>query len=260
MTTLPDTLEMQSQELASRVEQGQEGASQVNVGMAERLITGAAGAALVLVGLKRTVPGLLVGAIGGALAYRAFSGYCPGYQAIGVNTASRNPPEPEEYFERGIHVEQSYTINKPAEELYGFWKNLENLPRFMRHLERVEKLDEKRSHWVAKGPAGMSVEWDAEIINDEPNALIAWRSLEGATVHNAGSIRFVPAPADRGTEVKVVIDYIPPAGTVGWAVAKLFGREPKQEIREDLRHFKQFIEAGEIPTIEGQPKGNCRGM
>src|SRR5205814_3086482 len=135
-------------------------------------------------------------------------------------------------------------------ELYGFWKNFENLPRFMRHLERVQKIDEQRSHWVAKGPAGYSVEWDAEIINDEPGQVIAWRSLAGASVDNAGSVRFVPAPGGRGTEVRVVIDYIPPAGVVGWAVAKLFGREPKQEIAEDLRRFKQKMEMGEVATVE----------
>jgi uncharacterized membrane protein len=131
----------------------------------------------------------------------------------------------------------------------------------MRHLEAVTVLDGNRSHWVAKAPAiaGGKVEWDAEIINDEPNALIAWRSLANADVDNTGSVRFVPAPSERGTEVKVVIDYIPPAGRLGSWVAKLFGEEPQQQIQEDLRRFKRLMETGEVPTTQGQPKGNCSG-
>jgi uncharacterized membrane protein len=127
----------------------------------------------------------------------------------------------------------------------------------MKHVESVSVLDEKRSHWVVRGPAGSTVEWDAEIINDEPNALIAWRSLDNAEVDNAGSVRFVPGPEGRGTEVRVVLDYIPPAGRVGKWVARLFGEEPSQQIHEDLRRFKRLMETGEIPTIEGQPTGNC---
>src|SRR5207249_522508 len=146
-------------------------------------------------------------------------------------------------------------------ELYEYWRKLENLPSIMSHLKEVRAIDEKRSHWIAKAPslAGGSVEWDAEIINDEPNALIAWRSLPGADVDNAGSVRFVPAPGDRGTEVKVVIDYIPPAGKVGSWVAKLFGEEPQQQIMEDLRKFKRVMETGEFATTKGQPRGSCDG-
>ena len=120
------------------------------------------------------------------------------------------------------------TINRTPWDLYQFWRNFENLPRFMKHLKSVKVLDEKRSHWVAKAPAGRTVEWDAEIINDEPNALIAWRSLGGADVDNAGSVRFVPGPEGRGTEVRVVIDYIPPAGRVGKWVAEALRQEPRQ--------------------------------
>jgi uncharacterized membrane protein len=144
-------------------------------------------------------------------------------------------------------------------ELYRYWRDFENLPRIMRHLKSVKKVDEKKSHWVVDAPMGRTVEWDAEIINDEPGSVIAWRSLAGAGVDNAGSVRFVPAPGNRGTEVRVNIDYIPPAGQVGAFVARLFGKNPKQEIQEDLRRFKQMMEAGEAPTTEGQPRGeNCR--
>jgi uncharacterized membrane protein len=233
---------------------------QVNVGGGERTISVAAGSILALLGLGRGgMPGLLIAAVGGGLIYRGASGHCPLYKALDMDTA-RDEATPEDYFTHGIHVEQSYLINKSPQELYGQWRNFENLPKIMTHLESVSVIDEKRSHWVAKAPsiAGGKVEWDAEIINDEPNALIAWRSLSGADVDNAGSVRFVDR-GDRGTEVHVIIDYIPPAGRLGKWVARLFGEEPQQQIKEDLRTFKRVMETGEVPTIEGQPRGTCGG-
>lgn len=154
----------------------------------------------------------------------------------------------------GIEVKQQVTINQPAEELFRFWRNFENLPQFMRHLESVSVLDDKRSHWVAKAPLG-NVEWDAEIVEEEPSRRIVWRSAENAEVANAGSVLFLPGPAERGTEVYVVIEYAPPVGVVGATVAKLFGEEPNQQVKEDLLRFKQLMEAGEIATNEGQPHG-----
>lgn len=150
---------------------------------------------------------------------------------------------------------QTVTIDKSPEELYRFWRDFENLPRFMKHLRAVRVLDDKRSHWIADAPAGQSVEWDAEIINEAANELIAWRSLPGADIGNAGSVRFEPAPAGRGTEVKVNLEYDPPAGALGMAFAKLLGEEPAHQVADDLRRFKQLMEAGEIPTTEGQPSG-----
>jgi uncharacterized membrane protein len=147
------------------------------------------------------------------------------------------------------------TINRSPQDLFNFWRNLENLPRFMRHLESVQNFGQ-RSHWVARGPLGVRVEWDAEIYRERPNEMIAWRSLEGADVDNTGSVHFTPAPVGRGTEVRVVLKYDPPAGKAGAAVAKLFGKAPEQQIREDLRRFKQLMEAGEVPTTEGQT--SCR--
>lgn len=232
-----------------------------NVGGQERILCIAAGSALALLGIsRRSVPGIILGALGGGLIYRGATGHCSVYQAIGVDSTHR-PARPEDFFERGIHVERSCLINKSAGELYQYWHNFENLPRIMSHLESVRVIDPKRSHWVAKAPsiAGGKVEWDAEIINDEPNALIAWRSLPGADVDNAGSVRFIPRGHDRGTQVAVVIDYIPPAGRVGKWVAALFGEEPGQQIQEDLRNFKRMMETGEIPTTQGQPRGTCGG-
>ena len=236
---------------------------EINVGRTERTISAVAGGALALAGLRmRSLPGLLMAALGGGLAYRGVTGHCHAYRALGVNTADEDdarpgPASPEEYFERGIHVEQSMTVERTPWDLYSFWRNFENLAQFLHHVESVKVLDEKRSHWVVRAPAGTTVEWDAEIINDEPNSLIAWRSLENANVDNAGSVRFVPGPEGRGTEVRVVIDYIPPGGRVGKWVATLFGKNPSHQIREDLRRFKRLMETGEIPTVEGQPTGSC---
>lgn len=234
----------------------------VNVGNAERWASAIAGGAIAVAGVRsRSLGGLLAAAAGGALVYRGVSGHCATYAALGVDTAHRDRAgaSPEKYFHRGIHVEQAMTINRTPWDLYQFWRNFDNLPRFMSHVKSVKVIDERRSHWVVEGPAGRSVEWDAEIINDEPNALIAWRSLGGADVDNAGSVRFVPGPEGRGTEVRVVIDYIPPAGRFGNWVSTLFGANPTAEIREDLRRFKRVMETGEAPTTEGQPRGSCTG-
>ncbi|MEW6161187.1 MAG: SRPBCC family protein [Verrucomicrobiota bacterium] len=156
---------------------------------------------------------------------------------------------------RGFKVVKHITINRPVPELFSFWRNFENLPRFMKHLEAVIVRDARYSHWKARAPLGKSVEWDAEIINEHPDSLIAWRSCEGADVPNAGSVRFQAAPAGRGTEVVVALEYIPPAGRLGKLVAKLWSEEPEQQVADDLRRFKWIMETGEIPTIEGQPRG-----
>jgi uncharacterized membrane protein len=158
----------------------------------------------------------------------------------------------EKKAERGaIPVNKSIVINASAQELYTFWHDFENLPRFMRHLDSVKVTGEGRSHWVAKAPAGSVVEWDAIVTEDRPNELIAWRSLEGSEVQNAGSVRFERAPGGRGTGVHVEIDYSPPGGMVGALVAKLFGEDPDGQMQTDLRRFKQVIELGEIVASDG---------
>jgi uncharacterized membrane protein len=157
-----------------------------------------------------------------------------------------------------IRLRKSITINRPAEELYAFWRDFQNLARFMNHVESVQVTGDNRSHWVAKGPAGKSVEWDAETIEDRPNELIAWRSIEGSTVENSGSVRFEPATGGRGTVVRVELEYYPPAGLLGATVAKLLGEEPKVQLEEDLRRLKQIMEAGEIITTEGQSAGRAK--
>ena len=144
----------------------------------------------------------------------------------------------------GNRVDDSVTINRPVEELFRFWRNFENLPRFMGHLESVKVLSDRRSHWVVKGPAGTRFEWDAEIHNEKPNELIAWRSLNGE-VNHAGTVLFRPIADGKATEVRVELRYEPPAGALGTAVAKLFGEEPSQQVAEDLRRFKQVMEMSE---------------
>jgi len=151
----------------------------------------------------------------------------------------------------GVQVERVTTVSRPIEEVYQFWKNFENFPRFMRHLESVQVTGDRRSRWCATGPAGMRVEWDAETIRDDENEWIAWRSLEGSDVQNSGSVRFTPAPGARGTEVRVQLQYAPPGGAFGRSVAWLFGEEPDQQVHEDLHRFKQLMETGEIPLSEG---------
>lgn len=260
MTQLDATQSHRSSELESSHARGAGADERVNVAHTERVVSAAAGAALALLGVtRRSVPGLVLAAVGGGLIYRSVTGHCHVYQALGIDTAhgSDDGAEPEDYFARGIHIVQAFTISRASDELYQYWRKLENLPSILSYLQSVRVIDEKRSHWVARGPLDMSWEWDAEIINDEPNRLIAWRSLGNADVDNAGSVTFIEAPAGRGTEVKVVIDYIPTGGRFGQIVAKVLGRDPAAEVREGLRDFKRMMEAGERPTIAGQPRGGC---
>ena len=152
-----------------------------------------------------------------------------------------------------IRVTRTIAIDRTPAELYQFWRDLENLPRFMRHLESVRVESDVRSHWVARAPAGKTVEWDAEIIEDKPDELIAWRSLPDADVDNAGVVRFQHAPGGRGTFVHVELSYRPPGGRLGSMIAKLFGEEPSQQVQRDLYRLKQIIETGQVSTTEGQP-------
>lgn len=231
----------------------------VNVSTAERWGSLLAGGALTFAGLKRRGPlGYVLAALGGDLIRRGATGHCYVYQALGMHTDEKKPGEHVSVpYELGVRVDKSITVNKPREEIYRFWRNLENLPRFMQHLESVKTFDEKRSHWCAKAPAGKTVEWDAEVINESENILIGWRSLEGSDVDHAGSVHFDDAPEGRGTEVKVSLQYNPPGGAIGAMIAKLFGEEPSQQIQEDLHRFKQLMETGEIITTEGQSSGRA---
>ncbi|MCW2237566.1 SRPBCC family protein [Azospirillum canadense] len=152
---------------------------------------------------------------------------------------------------RHIDVRQTVAINRKPEEIYSFWRDFRNLPQFMSHLERVDVQDDRRSHWVAKAPAGRTVEWDAEVTEDQPNQRLCWRSLERADVDNSGEVRFERAPGDRGTILRVEMRYTPPGGIFGAIGAKLFGEEPQMQVRDDLRRLKQVLETGEVTVAEG---------
>lgn len=232
-------------------------ANEKNVGELERWVSVVAGSAIAAYGLKkRTLPGFVAAAVGGMLVHRGATGRCFVYGALGASTATEHQGQQVSVpYGRGVGVEKSVTINATPEQLYAFWRNFENLPRFMENLEHVKVIDSKRSHWVAKGPAGFDAEWDAEIINEVPNELIGWRSVEGSRVDNAGSVHFTPATGGRGTELKVVLRYDPPGGIFGAAVSRLLGEDPDWQVQEDLRRLKQLVEAGEIATIEGQATG-----
>jgi uncharacterized membrane protein len=231
-----------------------------NVGRRERATSVATGSVLTLLGLaRRSIPGLLIASAGAALLRRGASGHCRVYEALGIDThRSRRTGIERPATERGAHVEQALLINRSPEELYGFWRSFANLPQIMSHLERVEVHDERRSHWVAKASAaGRGIEWDAEITRDEPNHLIAWRSLPGSDIDCVGEVRFGPTIGDRGTEVHISMDYAPPAGRIGHGLATLVGASPRRQMREDLRSFKQRMEIGEVLSTEGQPRGTC---
>lgn len=228
-----------------------------NISDLEKWVSIVAGAGFAVYGLSRLRSnGWIWAGFGGLLLKRGVTAHCDVYEALGVNTAVRGSDTRAALGgPRGVNVLESVTINRDISELYRFWRNLENLPRFMRHLECVEKATDTISRWRAKGPNGTSVEWEAEIFNEVPDKLIAWRSLEGSTVISAGSVNFDVAGPGRGTRVTVHLQYSPPGGRLGAKIAKLFGRDAETEIREDLSRFKQLLEASEVATTSGQPRG-----
>jgi len=225
----------------------------VNVGGFERVLSVLGGGALTLYGLRRSLTPLMLLLGGGALMYRGFTGHCPAYEAMGVHTVHQDP-------EHGVTLEATITVNKPAAEVYRFWRQVENHPRFMRHLESVVSTGEKRSHWVARGPLHLPLTWDAELVEEHANTLLSWRSLLAADVDNTSTVRFRELPNGRGTEVRFRLTYAPPGGVAGVALAKLFKTLTVQQLQEALRHFKYIIEAGEAPTIANQPTAAASRM
>jgi len=219
----------------------------------DRVLSLGVGAALVAYASKRRGwrgPAALTGA---ALIARAASGFCPGYAAVGVRSR-RDAPERVLSGSGGLHLKESVTIARPVSEVFSFWRSFDNLPTFVSHLTSVEPLDDRRSRWTFRGPAGVPVRWDAIVINEIIDELIAWKSLPGADVVSAGSVSF--KPVRRGsTELTVSMQYAPPAGKVGAAVAWLMGSAPGSDLREDLRRLKRLLEAGEAPSTAGQPAG-----
>jgi uncharacterized membrane protein len=205
------------------------------------------GAALVALAARQRSWKTIGAALAGApLLYRGATGHWPMPQAVARRASEAMAPAP---------VETAVTINRPRAELYAFWRRLENLPRFMKHLDEVVDVGGGRSHWAGQSPLGFKVEWDAEIVEERQDQLLSWRSLPGSQVHNAGTVLFEDAPGGRGTVVRVSLELLAPGNALGHAVGKVLAPLTGQQVREDLRRFKQLMETGEIPTTDGQPTG-----
>jgi len=212
---------------------------------AEGCLALGSGTLLLLVGVsRRSAIGACLAMSSAPLLYRGITGHWP---AIFDGRIDPDSTRAALGGDRGLHVRESIRVEMPVADVYRFWRRLEHLPSFITHLDRVTEGSGGKSHWIAAGPGGLAVEWDAELINEIENEVLAWRSLPGSDVVTAGSVRFEAARGGRSTQVSVHLQYAPPAGKAGALIASLFGREPAQTIREDLRHFKQFLEAGEIP-------------
>ena len=229
---------------------------EINVHPIERMFSTGLGLSCMLMALlRRGVIGAGLGGLGAALMHRGMTGHCPAYSAMRVSTAHGvRGPSASVPHGQGIHIRNTVTIRRPPAELYEFWRDLENLPKFMRHIESVTVLDEQRSRWRVHGPVETSITWDAEIINDVKNELIAWRSLPGAQIPNAGSVRFHPALGE-GTLVTVTLEYDPPGGVIGAAIARLLGADPQAQVAEELHRLKVRFEGEEAPRLGAQWRG-----
>lgn len=219
----------------------------------ERVASVVGGACLALWGLgsRGATAKVALPALGSALIYRGLSGWCAMYDMLGIRGDRPDGPNAAVRAGAGVKVEAAVVVNRPARELYDHWRQFDRLPQFMRHLDSVTVNGDK-SHWVVTGPLGLRVEWDAEIYNEKSGEMIAWRSLPGADVDTAGSVHFRQIPGGRGTELTVSLKYDPPAGKVGDWLASLFGESPSQQIREDLRRFKEMMEAKQTVAARGQ--------
>jgi uncharacterized membrane protein len=233
-------------------------AGQHNIGDMQRMASAVLGGALLISGLRRrSWMGVGFSMLGATLLNRGLTGYCAAFGAMGLNSTegelTNQLGRRKVSTGQATKIRRSIEIHRPPAELYRFWRAFENLPRIMSHVESIQVINERLSHWVVKTiPGGPSVEWDAEIINDIENERIGWRSLSGADVDNAGSVEFDPARDGLHTRMTVTLQYAPPAGHIGTAIAKLFGEDPDRKIAEDLQRFKETMEAG---AHSGSPRG-----
>lgn len=223
----------------------------VNVGRAERVASIVSGVLLAAYGIRRSsLAGLSIAATASALVFRGVTGYCPANAALGRNSAGASSRR------RRVDVRMSLIIDRPREEVYAYWRQLENLPTFMKHLDEVREVSARRSQWAASVPKmDARIEWEAKIQEEDENSRLAWRSVDGSEIENAGEVRFEDAPGGRGTVLHIHITYQPPAGELGAAAARLLNPAFEQMIKEDVRRFKYLMEAGEIPSTSGQPTG-----
>lgn len=258
-TTIPQQLEIAGGSSSWQTDGGTliEGGN-LSIGQVETLMSAVGGGALVIGGLvRRGWSGVTMALVGGSMLYCAATGRSLIPKAS--NRASTSEEErshgikPSVKHGEGIKVEKSITIDRPAEELYRYWSAFENLPRFMTHVKAVHEIGNNRWLWIAKAPLGMVAEWEAEVYNRKENELIAWRSLEGSEIPNAGSVRFEREPNGGGTVVKVAVNYAPPGGTLGATFARLFGENPDKQIDDDLHRFKQLMEVGQRTSTDRRP-------
>jgi uncharacterized membrane protein len=249
MTSIDDTSDAGLED--DGAEDGRQAGPDVNVGVFERGASVTMGTALLALALsqRRKRGAFAFGLVGAYLAWRGATGHCALYEALDTGTAEYAE---DERLDAGGHddvsIEATATVARPPDEVYAFFRRLENAPRFMSFIESVQETGATRSRWVARASTGQTVDWEAEILEDIPGQLIAWRSDPGALVHHAGAVRFRPAPGGLGTEVRLDVEYDPPASAIGRSLAVLFGAATEYRVEEDLRRLKQLLEAGETAT------------
>jgi uncharacterized membrane protein len=237
------------------------------VSQVERLLSGIGGGALTAYGLyRRDWIGAGLAVIGGLFAVRGATGHSNVYGFLNISTAEQKqnfaPGIPHTVSSipgrRGVRVQRSMTVRRPAEDLYNFWYDIEKAPLYMDYIKSVMKTGERTSHWIAQGPLGNSVEWNSELLQVVPNEVISWHVHGKPTTANAGKVTFEPAPDGLGTVVTLELDFFQFSGALGTSAGKLFAHIPERQVIGTLRHFKELMEAGEIPTIKGQPTGKGR--
>lgn len=222
----------------------------VNLMQVDRWGYAAAGIALLAWGSRRRgLAGAGAGGLAAWLMYQAYTGNNPLFESLGIRV-NRRPSETG--VRETIAIEDALTVGKPREALYGFWRDLENLPRFAPFVRRVQVLDERRSYWEVEGPYGGSVEWESEITRDQPNEEIEWRTTADRKITHFGSVSFRDAPAGSGTIVRVHLEYVSPAGSLGAVLARLLGRAPQSMVEQALRNLKQLLEGDAADTQGGQ--------
>ncbi len=231
----------------------------VNVGETEQLASKIGGGVLLLAGLlKGGIKGMALTGLGAAFVYRGMTGHCPVYQTLGADTSEgERGPYGSVGAQRGVRVEESIVIAKPANEIYEFWRNHSNLPQFMEGIQAVESPDGILSHWTYQGPLGTTLQWSAEIHGDEPGKMIAWRSLPTSEIDTAGSVHFHQVFGGKGTEVRVNQKFDPPGGKIGIGIARLLGNDPATQTRQNLLNLKKILETRNLPTAQDQPTGKA---
>lgn len=261
MTTSERVINFIRREFAAR-EDHEGWPDEVNVHRSERAASMAAGAGLCVAGLLRFSPlGLGLVGVGALLIRRGMTGHSRLYRALRVSSAhGLRGPSASVPHGQGVRLRRSITVRRPPAEVYAFWRRLETLPPLLSHVESIEVLSDRLSRWRARGPAEAALEWEAEIINDLPGELIAWRSVRESNLHHAGSVRFDRAAGGHGTRVTVTLEYQPPAGLVGALAARLLGADPEQQVDEALHRLKMALEDGIVPSAHADERGTLAGV